>query len=612
MCTISTKSYTPENIGDAIRFRIPLYQRPYAWEEPQVKQLLVDLKLQFYKDEDKNEKYYIGILSVGKTNEDENLYDLIDGQQRITTLILIGRYFLKKYPNSQWSAFLEKRMELYGREEDQKYLTNLDSVSTPNPKMVSAIKVIEEFVKSLEEIDGLSEAELFSNYIFENAAFFISEVPADYSIIEKNLQFVRMNNRGKQLELNDILKIKLADTLPEKSENGNQITKSKFVIEWNRFSQMGCSPDNLDNENKKTLKDILTEPKTEDSQKVLKDESEIFYQSIVSYPEFLLIALSRFNYGDAQEPEYFKVSHRKDKLLDEFGFGEFKFDWNENQVINFYELLKNQYEILNRFFIKRDKDEAYKFRNFGKKGEKEEVNDYFKSNEGGQIDKLKIFQSYLYVSKEPHSWLKDAFSFFEPQKVPDEIEADKFLSFLKDKDNEGRNGKYNDKLELCYNKIDRYWFWRLDYYLWEKRKELFKEDYLKVVEKYTFKSNRSIEHLHAQSAINKWSEKEEGEILNSFGNLAMISPGFNSSQSNNVENVKFQRIVNQIKSKNLLESIKMLLMYQKAPNWLWTPELAIEHGNEMIDVLISSFPKVGYDDIRKRLEEQKSKLLNNN
>lgn len=100
MNTINTKPYTPSTIED-IRFRIPLYQRPYAWEEKQIDQLLLDLKTSF--DTNPKAPYYIGILSVGSSYSGNSVYDLLDGQQRITTLILIG-LCLKEY-ESRWGIF---------------------------------------------------------------------------------------------------------------------------------------------------------------------------------------------------------------------------------------------------------------------------------------------------------------------------------------------------------------------------------------------------------------------------------------------------------------------------------------------------------------------------
>ena len=68
-------------------FNIPEYQRGYRWEKKQVEDLLNDLKDFIDKKSDKKEFYCLQPIVVYKT--DENSYDVIDGQQRLTTLYLI-------------------------------------------------------------------------------------------------------------------------------------------------------------------------------------------------------------------------------------------------------------------------------------------------------------------------------------------------------------------------------------------------------------------------------------------------------------------------------------------------------------------------------------------
>lgn len=68
-------------------FNIPEYQRGYRWEKKQVEDLLNDLKDFIDKKYDKKEFYCLQPIVVYKT--DENSYDVIDGQQRLTTLYLI-------------------------------------------------------------------------------------------------------------------------------------------------------------------------------------------------------------------------------------------------------------------------------------------------------------------------------------------------------------------------------------------------------------------------------------------------------------------------------------------------------------------------------------------
>ena len=80
-------------------YEVPVYQRPYSWDKEQVEILLNDIA-EAYASEDKEEGYYTGNIIVydvdDKVNGIISKYDIIDGQQRITTfsLILLSVYYL--------------------------------------------------------------------------------------------------------------------------------------------------------------------------------------------------------------------------------------------------------------------------------------------------------------------------------------------------------------------------------------------------------------------------------------------------------------------------------------------------------------------------------------
>ena len=583
---IATSAYTPATINN-IRFRIPLYQRPYAWEIIQIQQLLKDLQFQFNKS--RNERYYIGILNVGNTDSDE-VFDLIDGQQRITTLCLIG-IVLANYHND-WSVFLDNRLDLYGRKEDQLYLSKKDKSLGPNPKLVEGIEAIEKFINDIPDKYG------FSNYVYNNAAFFISIVPSHYTLIEKNLQFVRMNYRGKQLESHDVLKIKLASLISSKPE-----IRDQFIVNWNKYSQLGCSNINNKIQNETTLIELLNNSNSIDEP---EKETELFYQSIVSYSGFLLIALER--YYKKCEIEI-TVSHqkdkqadglRKDRLLEEFGFGEknVAFLWSEDGVIKFGEVLNTQFDLYNKYIIKRDKEEKYKFN-----GDKDILT-------GGSLLELQVFQSFLYVTRESYqnNWLVDTFDFLEENTKENKIDTTMYLNYLKKLDNKSKNRNIS---ELEYPKIDRYWFWRLDYYLWENRKEYFKNDALDVADKYTFRQNRSIEHIAPQTPKNGDIFRLDLSFLNCFGNLTMISSGQNSSLQNESYEIKSAHVeayINKSKS-GTIESLKMLDVYNTSHS-TWDDISLKEHSDKMINILIESFGETNY--YRDIINSLKQKLYATN
>ena len=72
-------------LTEEIRYEIPPYQRPYSWEKGNVEQLLEDV-WEAYKAKD--EEYFIGSL-ITIEREKGRRYDVVDGQQRLTTLNLV-------------------------------------------------------------------------------------------------------------------------------------------------------------------------------------------------------------------------------------------------------------------------------------------------------------------------------------------------------------------------------------------------------------------------------------------------------------------------------------------------------------------------------------------
>lgn len=66
-------------------YLVPIYQRNYAWSETQIVQLIEDIESSI---DTASKNYFLGNLIVNQT--DNNVYEVIDGQQRLTTLYLLG------------------------------------------------------------------------------------------------------------------------------------------------------------------------------------------------------------------------------------------------------------------------------------------------------------------------------------------------------------------------------------------------------------------------------------------------------------------------------------------------------------------------------------------
>ena len=86
-------------------FLIPDYQRPYAWTEIECATLWDDIFTFAFPDNDysrfdsDNDEYFLGPIVTFK-NDDGKL-EVIDGQQRLTTLMLLLRAFYAKFGNMQ-------------------------------------------------------------------------------------------------------------------------------------------------------------------------------------------------------------------------------------------------------------------------------------------------------------------------------------------------------------------------------------------------------------------------------------------------------------------------------------------------------------------------------
>ena len=86
-------------LADASRYLVPMYQRNYAWGEGEINQLIQDVL--DYQQQKPNQTYYIGTLVVFERPDGH--FEVIDGQQRFTTLTLLA-FALKRLSVSNKSV----------------------------------------------------------------------------------------------------------------------------------------------------------------------------------------------------------------------------------------------------------------------------------------------------------------------------------------------------------------------------------------------------------------------------------------------------------------------------------------------------------------------------
>jgi len=236
-------------------YRIPEYQRPYVWGTDQVIELLDDI----YRARQSNpdSQYFLGSMVLKKNNKQDGStkyeeYDLLDGQQRLTTLFLITAVIRDLTPETNTTRintcretiyqisnpddgipertrivfdirdkvrdFIEQYVKKYGGTQENDDLRNISKKSEEDisiRNMANAILTIQAFFEEGNSID-------------EFFPFFRSNVLIIYVAAEELEDafhlFTFMNNRGIKLRNSDILK---AENLSKISNDGERIKCTK-------------------------------------------------------------------------------------------------------------------------------------------------------------------------------------------------------------------------------------------------------------------------------------------------------------------------------------------------------------------------------------------------
>ena len=322
------------NLGKSIKeifdgqykYIVPLYQRNFAWRQEHIERLLQDIYEAYnaYKENNNTGNYYVGSLVVLKRSNGD--FEVIDGQQRLTTLSLITKIM---GINEEPRLFYDSRPEV---EEFFKafYKSNKAECHIDYPQtfhLRNAIDYIKEAKLDAKEngktIDSVEDG--FKSYFANNVILVCVEIPQDTDVA---LYFEIMNNRGEQLQKHEVLKSLMMSKLDDNTQ------RNEFALIWDACSQMdipiqksfkagnkdsigtrnhyfddsydcfcftklaeaslSSDPDNSQNDNKGiSIDDIIDDSKTIESlgNDLADDEeyvSESQYKSIIDFPNFLM------------------------------------------------------------------------------------------------------------------------------------------------------------------------------------------------------------------------------------------------------------------------------------------------------------------------------------
>ena len=236
--------------GTKEKFLIPEYQRPYAWTDDQVLTLFEDLVE--YTNNQNESSYFLGcIVSFSNENKEQ---EIIDGQQRITTLFLLLRAIHRKL--QKMSDSKEKDNFIRQIEPAIWKIDELTSVADYSSVLIES-KVLEvEYNQILEnilktgEVEDKSKDRYSLNYklLIKLLDEYANNEPLNFyrftnNVLNKTIVlpikadtqetaltiFSTLNDRGLPLSDADIFKAKIYNKL-------NEENKAKFVEEWKNLT----------------------------------------------------------------------------------------------------------------------------------------------------------------------------------------------------------------------------------------------------------------------------------------------------------------------------------------------------------------------------------------
>jgi len=310
-------------------YEIPIYQRNYAWEKEEISALIQDVYDAYTA---KKPKYFIGTLV--SFHKGEKVYEIIDGQQRLTTIkLILGELKIDMQK--------QNKLTYRARKKSNDTIDKIPSFDVEE-KDIGIVKGYNYAKDKINElIPAETEKKAFGDYFYNNVYLIHYQVPKDVNL---NHYFEIMNSRGEQLEKHEIIKARLIKELnQEEDEAKREEDKAKFNCLWESCSEMNVYiqqklPDaekifsyqlcNFDKN--KSFNDLPHIKKSDDikiddlinrvgSDGVGKEVEKIdTFQSIIDFSNFLLIVLklTRILNDETFEPTSFILDDKE--LINEF------------------------------------------------------------------------------------------------------------------------------------------------------------------------------------------------------------------------------------------------------------------------------------------------------
>lgn len=598
-----TKFKLSDIFNEKDKYIVPLYQRAYSWTDIEIEQLIDDI------DGFEEDEYYLGSLIV---NKKDNEYEVIDGQQRLTTLFLLFNVLESKNHNAlsfqcrDKSNYTLEHLNVNEREE-----------SLIEENILKGKKIIEE------KLNGINDWKNRFSSKMSKIIMYRIEVPPHTDL---NRYFEIMNTRGEQLEQHDILKAKLMNFLATSKE------RSAFSMIWNACRDMagyvqmhfakaarealfGSRWDwlkdnpmaelikiNEDNESEiVSIKDFLNKGNpdfhSEENEYVERNR----FESIIEFPYFLEHVLKVFVKENGIVAEKINEKLIPDllddkKLIDIFqnvidnGIKDGQSLEHHAFSIDFINCLIKSRFLFDKYIIKReyplnDQEGVWSLKTLDISGKNSQKKAYFKNtvfhseNEWGSTYEPRnkqnaMIQSCLrvsYTSPKVMHWITGLLDILYKSKAETDLVnfADKSENIAKEAVKQDFLDEGNYKLGVYTPHIVLNY---LDYLIWKKDQSKYSD--------FVFEFRNSVEHWYPQhpsdGTFPKWDD------VDTFGNLCIIQRNVNSKFSNMAPEAKKSTYKDMI-SKG---SLKLRIMAEKTNSSIeWKDKDCAVHEDNMISML---------------------------
>jgi len=630
-------------LSEDVEYLIPMYQRNYAWGEAEITQLIQDI-IDYLPN---GRVYYIGTLVVDHRSKlrQREVYETIDGQQRMTTLSLLAAYLknLKDGIAGDCSWYRHPTLRFESRKCSEKTFAAIfeghpESLAEEdiNGAILNGYRLIAKILPQKLKDDKRELLE-FADYLFDKVQIMRVKVPRDTDL---NHYFEIMNNRGEQLEKHEVLKSRLLEVFADATaDNPDYDSINCFQVIWDtcanmeRYVQLGFAFEQreaiFDKDwsrlkvadfdelcevlagskeagscDLESLDEILKGP-SKSTTKGRKDESPERFNTVINFPNFLLHVLRVM-------PGNQKVALDDKRLLTAFKDGmpgdkDARIAWVKEFAFN---LLRCKH-FFDRYVIKREfvnNSDGWSLKSFKRNedGRGYYVNTFGEEDDnGGDNRRTLMLLAAFHVSAPTmvyKHWLNAALSWlFSASKVG----PDTYLAYLESVaksfvfDRYLASGAGAEYFEMIY--MNRGICQSTRKTVSEggmKAKLSFGEiennlifnflDYLLWLKHKNIARVAKYDFTFRSSVEHYYPQNPKqgydrlpSESLDSFGNLCLISHSKNSTLSNYMPTAKKEYY-----EKNDLDSIKQFLMMEAKETW--DADRIAVHYEEMKGVLLGS------------------------